>query len=302
MLNNKRITVLNQFTRALVVHIVVAFIAWGVIFAGSDAGQYLNIAQFSNVTIFAACALIAFVVQWIALIPAFLLKTEHFYDLTGGLTYLTVIAFALWQSGAQDERAILLTFLVSIWASRLACFLFLRVRKQGSDSRFDDIKLNFWRFSITWTVQGLWVLMTAGAALAAITSTHKAEMGLFALVGTLIWIIGFTIEAVADNQKRKFKQQQNTRTEFIQTGLWARSRHPNYFGEIMLWVGIAIIAYPALHGWQLVTLISPVFVTILLTKVSGISLQEEQANERWGDNQAYQDYKKRTPVLIPKLF
>lgn len=252
-------------------------------------------------SIFAACALIAFVVQWIALIPAYLLKTEHFYDLTGGLTYLTVIIFALWQSGAQDARSILLTLLVSIWAARLASFLFLRVRKQGSDSRFDDIKINFWRFSIAWTVQGLWVLLTAGAALAAITSTHKVELGGFALVGLLVWIFGFSIEALADNQKRKFKKKQNTRTEFIQTGLWARSRHPNYFGEITLWIGVAIIAYPALHGWQLVTLISPVFVTVLLTKISGISIQEEQADERWGDDPEYQAYKKRTPVLIPKL-
>lgn len=288
--------------RALLVHIVVAFIAWGMIFSGGDSGQNLSGFQMTGISIFAACALIAFVVQWIAFIPAFLLKTEHFYDLTGGLTYLTVIVFALWQSGTQDARSLLLGALVAIWALRLATFLFLRVLKQGSDSRFDDIKVNFWRFSITWTVQGLWVLMTAGAALAAITSTHKTEIGIFAVIGTLIWIIGFTIEAVADNQKRQFRQQQNTRTEFIQTGLWAHSRHPNYFGEITLWLGIAIIAYPALHGWQLVTLISPVFVTILLTKISGISLQEEQAEERWGDNQAYQDYKKRTPVLIPKLF
>ena len=293
---------MTQFIRALIVHIVVALIAWGMIFAGSDSGQSLNFLSLNSVSIFAACAFIAFVVQWVALIPAYLLKTEHFYDLTGGLTYLTVIIFAVSQSGATDERSILLASLVAIWATRLASFLFIRVVKQGSDSRFDEIKLNFWRFSITWTVQGLWVLITAGAALAAITSTHKVELGIFAVVGTIIWLIGFGIEAVADNQKRQFRQKQNTRTDFIQTGLWARSRHPNYFGEITLWVGVAIIAYPALHGWQLVTLISPVFVTILLTKISGISLQEEQADERWADNQAYQDYKKRTPVLIPKLF
>lgn len=293
---------MTQFIRALIVHIVVAFVAWGMIFSGSDSGQNLTFLSLTGISIFAACAFIAFVVQWVALIPAYVLKTEHFYDLTGGLTYLTVIIFAIWQSGTHDLRSILLASLVAIWALRLASFLFLRVLKQGSDSRFDEIKLNFWRFSITWTVQGLWVLITAGAALAAITSTHKVELGIFAIIGTLVWIIGFGIEAVADDQKRKFRQKQNTRTEFIQSGLWAHSRHPNYFGEITLWIGVAIIAYPALHGWQLMTLISPVFVTILLTKISGISLQEEQADERWGDNQAYQDYKKRTPVLIPKLF
>jgi steroid 5-alpha reductase family enzyme len=291
-----------QFFRAFFVHIVVFFIAIGVVWAGGDDGQLLNDSFGTGLTIFASCALIAFIVQWIALIPAYLLKTEHFYDLTGGATYLAVIIFAFMQSDQQDVRSIILTFLVAIWAIRLAGFLFLRVRKQGSDSRFDDIKLNFWRFSIAWTVQGLWVLITAGAAIAAITSNLKADFGWIGALGLLIWLIGFLLEAVADNQKRIFKQQKNTHTEFIQTGLWARSRHPNYFGEILLWIGVAIIAYPALYQWQLVTLISPLFVILLLTKISGISLQEEQADERWADNSDYQSYKKSTPVLIPKLF
>jgi steroid 5-alpha reductase family enzyme len=291
-----------QYFRAFIVHIVVSIIAIGFVWAGSNDGQFLGGSPNAGLTIFASCALIAFIMQWIALIPAYLLKTEHFYDLTGGATYLAVITFAFMQSEQHDLRSIILTFLVAIWAIRLASFLFLRVRKQGSDSRFDDIKLNFWRFSIAWTVQGLWVLITAGAAIAAITSSHKVDFGWIGALGLLLWLIGFLIEAVADNQKRIFKQQKNTHKEFIQTGLWARSRHPNYFGEILLWVGVAIIAYPALHQWQVVTLISPLFVILLLTKISGISLQEEQADERWADDPEYQRYKKRTPVLIPKLF
>jgi steroid 5-alpha reductase family enzyme len=291
-----------QFFRAFIVHIIVLFVAIGVVWAGGDGGQLLNSNFETGLTIFASCALIAFIVQWIALIPAYLLKTEHFYDLTGGATYLAVIIFAFIQSEPHDLRSIVLTCLVAIWAIRLASFLFLRVRKQGSDSRFDDIKINFWRFSIAWTVQGLWVLITAGAAIAAITSSQKTDFGWFGALGLLLWLIGFSMEAVADNQKRIFKQQKNTHKEFIQTGLWARSRHPNYFGEILLWVGVAIIAYPALYQWQLVTLISPIFVILLLTKVSGISLQEEQADQRWADDSDYQAYKRRTPVLIPRLF
>jgi steroid 5-alpha reductase family enzyme len=290
------------FMRALIVHIIVFFIAAGIIWTGSDGAQLLNSKLFAGLTIFASCAFIAFVVQWIALIPAYLLKTEHFYDLTGGATYLAVIIFAFWQTPQQDLRSIILTALVAIWAIRLASFLFLRVRKQGSDSRFDEIKLSFWRFSIAWTVQGLWVLITAGAAIAAITSNHKVDFGWVGALGLLLWIIGFSVEAIADNQKRLFKQQKDTRQEFIQTGLWARSRHPNYFGEILLWIGVAIIAYPALYQWQHITLISPVFVIVLLTKVSGVSMQEEQAEKRWADNADYQAYRKHTPVLIPKLF
>jgi steroid 5-alpha reductase family enzyme len=291
-----------QFFRAFFIHIVVFLIAIGVVWAGSDGGQLLNGGFEIGLSIFASCALMAFVVQWIALIPAYLLKTEHFYDLTGGATYLAVIIFAFMQSEQHDLRSIILTCLVAIWAIRLASFLFLRVRKQGSDSRFDDIKVNFWRFSIAWTVQGLWVLITAGAAIAAITSDHKTDFGWLGLIGLVLWLLGFSIEAIADNQKRIFKQKQNTHSDFIQTGLWSRSRHPNYFGEILLWIGVAIIALPALYQWQMVTLISPIFVILLLTKISGISLQEEQANQRWADDPEYQAYKKRTPVLIPKLF
>jgi steroid 5-alpha reductase family enzyme len=291
-----------QFFRAFIVHFVVFFIAIGAVWAGSYSGQFLNDGWGIGLSIFASGALMAFIVQWIALIPAYWLKTEHFYDLTGGATYLAVVIFAFMQSEQHDLRSIILTCLIVIWATRLSTFLFLRVRKQGSDSRFDDIKLNFWRFSIAWTVQGLWVLITAGAAIAAISSSQKADFGWIGAFGLLLWLIGFTMEAVADNQKRVFKQQKNSHNEFIHTGLWARSRHPNYFGEILLWIGVAIIAYPALYQWQLVTLISPLFVILLLTKISGISLQEQQANERWSDNTDYQDYKKRTPVLIPRLF
>ncbi len=292
---------MNQFIRALIVHLVVFIVACGLVLGGAYDG--LMMANWlPEWRIFSFVALVAFVVQWIALIPASIFKTEHFYDLTGGLTYLAVIWLALWQSGATDARSLLLVGVISLWALRLATFLFLRVRKQGVDSRFDELKVNFWRFSITWTVQGLWVVMTAGAALAAITSNHKVAFDGFAIAGLVIWTLGFAIEAIADEQKRQFKQNSNSKTDFIQSGLWARSRHPNYFGEILLWIGIAVIAYPALHEWQLVTLISPLFVFILLTKVSGVSLQEEQAQERWADNQAYQEYKNNTPVLIPKLF
>jgi steroid 5-alpha reductase family enzyme len=291
-----------QFFRASIVHFIVFFIVIGAVWAGSYGGQLLNEGWGTGLTIFASCALIAFITQWIALIPAYLLKTEPFYDLTGGATYLAVVIFAFMQSNQHDLRSIILTCLIVIWALRLASFLFLRVRKQGSDSRFDVIKLNFWRFSIAWTIQGLWVLITAGAAIAAITSNHKVDFGWIGALGLLLWLIGFLMEAVADNQKRVFKQQKNTHKEFIQTGLWARSRHPNYFGEILLWIGVAIIAYPALYQWQLITIISPLFVILLLTKISGISMQEKQADERWADDAGYQAYKKRTPVLIPKLF
>jgi steroid 5-alpha reductase family enzyme len=123
-------------------------------------------------------------------------------------------------------------------------------------------------------------------------------LGLFDAIGLAIWLLGFCIEVAADRQKSQFRRESPGR--FIDTGLWAWSRHPNYFGEIVLWIGIAVMASSTLHGWQWATLVSPFFVALLLTRISGIPLLERRSDARWGDDQAYQSYKARTPTLIPR--
>ncbi len=187
-----------------------------------------------------------------------------------------------------------------IWSLRLATFLFRRISRDGKDSRFDEIKKQPLRFLMAWTLQGLWVLLTAAAALAVITGGVREPLGAVGIVGIAIWAIGMLIEIVSDRQKSNFKTAPNNEGKFISSGLWAWSRHPNYFGEIVLWTGMAIVAIPVLQGWQLATLISPVFVTVLLTKVSGVPLLEAKADKRWGGQDDYEDYKRLTPVLIPK--
>ena len=248
---------------------------------------------------FAVC--LAFAIQWIAFIPAYLGQTEKFYDLTGGATYLLVVIIGVALSPVIDVRSILLGSLIAIWAIRLAGFLFRRIQKAGKDDRFDKIKTSFLRFLLAWTLQGLWVTFTLAAALAAITTPVKKELGWFALVGLVIWCFGFAFEVIADSQKSTFKANPDNKGKFIQTGLWSKSRYPNYFGEIVLWVGIAIICIPVLQAWQFVTLISPVFVTLLLTKISGVPMLEKKADTTWGGQQDYETYKKNTPVMIPKL-
>jgi steroid 5-alpha reductase family enzyme len=153
---------------------------------------------------------------------------------------------------------------------------------------------------MAWTIQGLWVLLTAAAALAVITGGVRVSLGTVGTVGIIIWAIGMIIEIVADRQKSRFKDDPGNDGKFINVGLWAWSRHPNYFGEILLWTGMAIVAVPVLQGWQWATLISPVFVAFLLIKVSGIPLLEEKADRRWGGQQDYEKYKRRTSVLVPK--
>ncbi len=249
---------------------------------------------------FALCALFAFVINWLAFVPSYLFQTERYFDLTGSITYMSLVLVALTLRGEADSRAWLLGGLVTVWAARLGSFLFIRISREGSDRRFDALKPSLVRFFMTWTLQGLWVLLTLSCALAAMTATRPRPLGLFAVLGTVVWAVGFAIEAAADAQKRRFRSSRANREMFIQSGLWAWSRHPNYFGEITLWVGIALIASPVLVGWQYLTLISPVFVYVLLTRVSGIPLLEARATERWGDEPEYVAYRERTPLLFPR--
>ncbi len=249
--------------------------------------------------VFAICGLAALLVQWLVFIPSYINQTEHFFDLTGSLTYISVMVVGLLLAGA-DARGILIASLVVIWATRLGSFLFRRVRDDGSDNRFNSIKPDFLRFAMTWTLQGAWVFVTAAAGLTAITSSESIPLGIPAYIGVLLWVAGFAIEVAADRQKRAFKKDTERQTDFITSGLWAWSRHPNYFGEIMLWCGIALIALPVLSGWQYLTLISPIFVVVLLTRISGIPMLERRADRAWGADPVYQQYKQATPILIPR--
>jgi steroid 5-alpha reductase family enzyme len=153
---------------------------------------------------------------------------------------------------------------------------------------------------MTWTLQGLWVLITIGAALAAMASDQSVPLGPFALVGGALWLLGFILEVIADGQKRAFRRDPGNEGAFIQSGLWALCRHPNYLGEILLWLGVALVAVPVLSGWQQLTLLSPVFVYVLLTRISGIPLLASRGKRRWGNDPAYQAYLDRTPVLFPR--
>jgi steroid 5-alpha reductase family enzyme len=280
----------KQITFSIAIAIVIgALVSW----AGSDGGD-----RFGTLPVFAMCGALAFAVNWISFIPAAIKQTEHYYDLTGGITYITVTAFALLLSGPLDLRSAIVAGMVLFWSVRLASFLFMRISRAGKDGRFDNIKNRPRRFFLAWTLQGLWVLLTAACALAVITGGNREPLGIIGFIGITVWAIGILIEIVADQQKTAFRANPDNQGKFIKTGLWAWSRHPNYFGEIVLWTGMAIIAIPVLEGWQWATLISPVFVTFLLTKVSGVPMLEEAADERWGGQDDYEAYKKNTPVLV----
>lgn len=268
-----------------------AAIAW----AGSQGG-----ATAGALPLFALCALLSFGLNWLVFVHAYVAQTERFFDLTGSITYVSVIVVSLSLTAELDSRAILLGAMVIVWAARLGSFLFARIQRDGSDGRFDALKPSFPRFLMTWTLQALWVLLTVACALAAITTARPAPLGGFAVVGTLIWAFGLAVEVVADHEKKRFREDPNNRGRFIHSGIWAWSRHPNYFGEITLWLGVAVVALPVLSGWQHATLLSPVFVYVLLTRVSGIPLLESRGKKKWGHEPAYQTYRERTPALFPR--
>ena len=248
-----------------------------------------------------ALALAAYLIQWVAFIPARLLQSERFYDLTGSLTYIAVTLGAISVAPAPSGAQWLIAIMIFVWAGRLGSFLFRRIHTAGGDQRFDHIKISSSRFFVAWTLQGAWVVMTSCAAFTAILSIEPTALGAVYVIGAVMWAAGFAIEVMADRQKSRFKADRANEGRFINTGLWARSRHPNYFGEILLWVGIAVMAIPYLSGTQWVVMLSPLFVYALLTRISGIPTLVRRGQALWGDDPAYQDYLSSTPLLVPRL-
>ena len=246
--------------------------------------------------------LLIFCIQWISFIPAFIFQTEKFYDLTGSITYLTTVFTALYITDSGNISDYVIVSCVAIWAIRLGSFLFMRIHKAGEDRRFRDIKPNFTRFFMTWTLQGMWVSMCLLCVLTALSSYSGIIVNNIFYIGLLIFISGFIIEVLADHQKTVFRKNIDNKDKFISSGLWAYSRHPNYFGEILLWLGIAVMSFSSLERFQYFTLISPIFVYILLVYISGIRMLENQANKKWGHLDSYKEYLKNTPRLFFRIF
>ena len=272
----------------LLISLVVFFIAISIA-AATDIENVLRV------------VILAFLIQWIAFIPAYVFQTEKFYDLTGSLTYLSVVWYSLYLSSNGftniNTANITVVVFISLWAVRLGSFLFMRIHKDGEDKRFRTIKPSATQFFMTWTLQGLWVSLCSMCALTAISSDSGVVINTLFYIGLSLFVIGFSTEVIADNQKSKFRSLPENRDKFITTGLWAKSRHPNYFGEIVLWTGIAVMSFSSLDGWQYLTLISPIFTYILLVYVSGVRMLEARSDIKWSEDEAYQSYKSSTPVL-----
>ena len=292
---------MNHNIKEYSISLICILIAFLVSFAAAQNGPSYN-----NYPISIICMSLSFIIHWIIFIPSYIYKTEKFYDITGTVAYISILITTVYLLNVVNDEGILLrsilsTIFVMIWAVRLGIFLFKRVIEVGEDKRFKVAKKSFSKFLMFFNISALWVFLTIVNVLTMIINNSDSVTDLFFIIGVRIAIIGFIIEVVADTQKRKFRTNISNKGQFISSGLWSISRHPNYFGEMMIWVGMSFATIPILIGWQFITLISPIFVIFLLTKVSGINLLEASANDKWGADKNYQDYKDKTSVLIPFL-
>ncbi len=281
-------------TSATIIGIVCSLILGALIIIAGSQGSVSH----QGVSLFALCGAIGFALHWLVFVPSFAFQTEHYFDLTGSTSYIATVAAAVYLNPQLDVRDMIICAMIVIWALRLGSFLFGRIKKDGKDKRFTVMKTKFTWFLMTWTLGGLWVLVTMAAGLAAITSNTTVPLGGLAYLGIALWIFGMVIEVMADTQKSNFRKLPENRDRFITSGIWAWSRHPNYFGEITLWLGLSLVAVPVLSGWQLVTMISPLFVYLLLTRVSGIPMLEDMARKKWGSDPEFLAYTERTPSLL----
>jgi steroid 5-alpha reductase family enzyme len=276
-------------------HIVISLIAFSL--------SYL-LAYSTGLSLVQDTVLIVFAIQWVLFIPAYLFRTEKFFDLAGSVTYIFAVSFVFYKSNddllSYDIGSLILSMVIIFWALRLGSFLFLRIKKAGEDKRFKEIKTSPTRFFMTWSLQGMWVSLCSACALTALANPNGIQTNLLFYFGLFIFLSGFILEIIADTQKSKFRSNTKNKNLFINTGLWSFSRHPNYLGEIILWLGISIMSISALSEWQYVTLISPFFTYVLLVYISGVRLLEESGKEKWGHLEEYKKYLKNTPSLLIK--
>jgi len=231
-------------------------------------------------------------------IPAFIFKTDKLTDISYAVTFV-VVALAGYLFSQRSDAQLIALILIVAWAIRLGTFLFIRISKNKRDARFDGMRESFIKFLGFWLLQGITVFLILIPGILLWSQTNTV-INWFSILGIAIFVIGLSVESVADIQKNQFRNC-NLKT-WIDTGIWRASRHPNYLGEILIWIGMYIFIAPSLTIIQsLIALIGPIYITLLLAFVSGIPILEKSANKKWGDNKAYQKYKSDVPVLVPNL-
>ncbi|KAK9825680.1 hypothetical protein WJX81_003037 [Elliptochloris bilobata] len=241
-----------------------------------------------------------FAIQLVGWLVSSVLQTDKLYDLLGSTTFIVLAVGTLAYAGRNTARSVIATILVCLWALRLGGFLFFRVLKSGSDSRFDEAKKKPGTFLVYWALQGVWVWVTLLPVIIVNSSSRDLQRVLWTdVVGLALWVLGFILEVTADFQKYAFKQIPANKGRFIDTGVYKFARYPQYGGEILVWLGVWLFCTPVFQGADWASVVSPVCVASLLLFVSGVPIQERQAQERWGADPAYQAWRARAWLLFP---
>jgi len=230
-------------------------------------------------------------------------RSEKLYDASGSLTHLLVVLSALVADTYRSPRQLITPVLSVVWCARLGTFLFNRIAADSKDSRFDGMKENFWQFSVAWNFQAMWVFLLQLPVLVVLNTVQQPPINLLDLAGWALWFTGFLLQSIADAQKFSFRSQKENKGRFITSGLWRYSRHPNYFGEICMWVGLALTATSCINGntFNYLAWLSPAFDAFLLLFVSGVPMLEKAGEEKWGQEPLYRHYMQNTSCIIPWL-
>jgi steroid 5-alpha reductase family enzyme len=244
--------------------------------------------------------LVSLLINGVFFLVAALLRTDVFTDITYSLSFIALAAIMLIFTPSASAAALVAACAVILWAVRLGGYLFWRILHIKVDHRFDDKRDSFAKFGAFWLLQAVsvWVIMLPVYGFFASAKAASLSPVLF-IPGLVVFIAGFAIEAVADAQKYAFKSKPESKGEFMSRGVWKYSRHPNYFGEMLVWWGIALPGAFAFRGIEFLYFLGPVFITLLLLFVSGIPLLEKEADRKWGDRTDYREYKTRTSILVP---
>ncbi|XP_068305528.1 uncharacterized protein [Pyrus communis] len=237
--------------------------------------------------------------QLLFFIVTALLKFDKVTDFAGSTNFVILAILTLVVKGSWHFRQVVLSLLVIIWGLRLGFFLLMRILQWGEDRRFDEIRGNLGKLAVFWIFQAMWVWTVSLPVTVANASNRMPSIQAADIIGWIMWSVGFSVEAAADQQKLTFKSSPQNRGKWCNVGLWKYTRHPNYFGEIFLWWGVFVASTPVLEGAEWLVILGPIFLTLLLLFISGIPLLEESADKKFGNIDEYRLYKRSTSPLIP---
>jgi len=236
------------------------------------------------------------VLAWLASLK---LRNVSIVDTLWSVMFLLAAGCYALASEARSPRALLILMLVALWAARLAFYIGWRNHGHGEDRRYQQIRARNnpgFEWKSLYLVFGLQALLAWVISLPLLAAVHSTTpLGLLDAAGLLLWVIGFLFEAVGDAQLARFKADPAHRGQVMDKGLWRYTRHPNYFGEFCLWWGYYLLAVAAGGWWSLP---APLLMSLLLLKVSGVTLLEQDIAER---RPGYREYVQRTSAFVPRM-